>query len=82
MNLLQVKIIINFLIHIFHNNRKSKPLSDAILSVPGSGRHIERITEFLSRLQQCNLNIAQMKKITQYMLHMVDAIEQQKRISE
>lgn len=57
-------------------------ISDAILSVPGSGRHIERTMEFLSRLLLCNLTLAQMKKITTYMLRMVDAIEQQKRVSE
>lgn len=57
-------------------------ITDAILSVPGSGRHIERTTEFLSRLLLCNLTLAQMKKITKYMLDMVEAIEQKKRISE
>lgn len=57
-------------------------IADSLLSTPGSGRHIQQTTQFLSRLLLCNLNLAQMKKITAYMLRMVDVLEQQKRISE
>lgn len=54
--------------------------TDAILSAPGSGRHIERTTMFLSRLQIGALNLIQMKAISKYMLDMVDSAEQQNRI--
>lgn len=53
-----------------------------MLSAPGSGRHIERTTMFLSRLQQSVLNLVQIKAITKYMLDMVDSVEQQNRTIE
>lgn len=51
--------------------------ADAMLSTPESGRHIERTTMFLSRVQQSILNLAKIKAINKYMLNMVHAVEQQ-----
>lgn len=53
-----------------------------MLSVTGSGRHIERTTQFVSRIQQGALNLTQMREITKYMLSMVDTVEQQTRLSK
>ncbi|XP_031616512.1 complex I assembly factor ACAD9, mitochondrial-like [Contarinia nasturtii] len=55
--------------------------SDAILSTPGSGRHIERTTMFLSRLQQSALNLIQMKSINQFMVDMIEPVEDSNRIN-
>lgn len=49
--------------------------------MPGSGRHIEKTTQFLSRIQQGTLNLVQMQEVSNYMLNMVDSVEQQKRIA-
>lgn len=52
-----------------------------MLSVPGSGRHIEKTIMFQSRLQQSIFNLAQMKAIHTYMLEMIENAEQHSRIS-
>lgn len=56
--------------------------ADAIVSTPGSGRHIEHTTMFLSRVQHSVLNLAKMKAINRYMLNMVNSVEKQNRINK
>lgn len=53
-----------------------------MLSVPGSGRHIEKTLMFQSRLQQSVLNLIKMKTIHSHMLDMVESMEQQSRIEK
>lgn len=55
---------------------------DAILSVPGTGRHIERTTHFLSRIQQGVVNLIQLREISKYMLQMIDTVEQRQRVAK
>lgn len=57
-------------------------IKDAILSVPGAARHIERTTHFLSRLQQGVVNLIQMKEVNKYMIDMIDAVEQKQRLEK
>lgn len=63
-------------------NFHSQNFVDAMLAAPGTGRHIERILMFLSRLQLSLLNLMQMKAISNYMLNMVNAVEEQNRITK
>ncbi|XP_055313012.1 complex I assembly factor ACAD9, mitochondrial-like [Sitodiplosis mosellana] len=50
---------------------------DAILSIAGSGHHIEQRLTMYSRLNQGLINLMQMKSILQYMMDMAESIERE-----
>lgn len=53
------------------------PDEDAVLSIPGSGHHIQQVLNMHTRLHQGLVNLMQMKSILQYMLGMAQSIEQE-----
>lgn len=83
-NYQKVKRITNFIVIIRDNFKNILWIfrTDALLSVPGSGRHIERTTQFLSRVLYAAVNLFQMKEITNYMLNKIDVEEQRLRMTK
>lgn len=58
-----------------YSHTHMEPITDSILSIPGSGDYIQRKIQIHSRMNQGLLHLAQMKQTLQYMLNMVESTE-------